>query len=61
MAMLAAISRGDPPDLCTVVPETPQPLARLVMRLLAHDKAVRPGDAAAVAAELAAIERTPSP
>jgi len=58
VSMLAAISRGNPPDLRTVAPQVPEPLAHLVMRLLAHDKADRPGDAAAVAAELAAIERT---
>jgi len=58
VSMLAAISSGNPPDIATIAPDVPQPLARLVMRLLAHDKADRPGDAAAVTAELAAIERT---
>ena len=57
VGMLAAISRGDPPDLGTVAPDVPRPLARLVMRLLAHAPADRPTDAATVAAELAAIER----
>jgi len=57
VSMLAAISRGNPPDLRSLVPEVPEPLARLVMRLLAHDKANRPADAATVAAELSAIER----
>ena len=57
VSMLAAISRGNPPDLGTVAPDVPRPLAQLVMRLLAHDPADRPADAATVAAELAAIER----
>jgi len=61
VSMLAAIARGNPPDLGTIAPDVPEPLARLVMRLLAHDKAARPADAASVAAELAAIERTPLP
>lgn len=60
VSMLAAISRGNPPDLGTIAPGVPEPLARLVMRLLAHDKADRPA-AATVAAELAAIARTLSP
>ena len=57
VSMLAAISRGVPPDLRTLAPDAPEPLVRLAMRLLAHDRADRPADAASVAAELAAIER----
>jgi serine/threonine protein kinase len=57
VSMLAAISRGNPPDLRTLAPAVPEPLAGLVMRLLAHDPSDRPADAATVAAELAAIER----
>lgn len=57
VSMLAAISRGGPPDLKTVAPEVPAAVARLVMRLIAHDKADRPPDADSVAAELAALER----
>ena len=56
---MAAISHGHPPDLRTVAPEVPEPVARLVMRLIAHDKTDRPADAAAVAAELAALEQAP--
>ncbi len=57
VSMLAAIARGMPPDLETVAPDVPEPVARLVMRLIAHDKDARPTDATAVAAELAALER----
>jgi serine/threonine protein kinase len=58
VAVLAAISRGMPTPLRDVAPTVPLPLADLVMRLLAHDKANRPADAAAVAAEITAIEKT---
>jgi len=58
VSMLAAIARGMPPELKAVAPDVPEPVARLVMRLIAHDKAARPADATAVAAELAALERT---
>jgi len=58
VSMLAAIARGMPADLGTVAPDVPEPVARLVMRLIAHDKAARPADAATVAAELTALERT---
>ena len=59
VSILAAISHGHPPDLRTVAPAVPEPVARLVMRLIAHDKTDRPADAAAVAAELAALEQAP--
>lgn len=57
VSILAAISRGAPPDLEAVAPDVPAPVARLVMRLIAHEKTDRPADAATVAAELAALER----
>lgn len=57
VSILAAISHGHPSDLRTLAPEVPEPVARLVMRLIAHDKADRPADATAVAAELAVLER----
>jgi tRNA A-37 threonylcarbamoyl transferase component Bud32 len=57
VAMLAAISRGAPVPLTEAAPEVPAEVAALVMRLIAHDKADRPVDAPAVAAELAALER----
>ncbi len=57
VSMLASISRGSPPDVRTFAPDVPANLASLVMRLIAHDKADRPADADAVAAELAALER----
>jgi len=58
MSMLAAISRGQPQELREVAPHVPDDVARLVMRLIAHDKADRPADADTVAAELAALERS---
>jgi len=57
VSMLASISRGAPPDLRSIAPHVPDALARLVMRLIAHDRADRPADAQAVVAELASIER----
>jgi len=56
-AVLAAISRGQPRDVREVTPHLREDLASLVMRLIAFDKADRPGDADTVAAEIAAIER----
>ena len=58
VAMLAAISRGEPTPLAEAAPGVPPVVADLVMRLIAHDKADRPADAPAVAAALAAIERS---
>lgn len=58
VAMLAAISRGQPLPLAEAAPEVPAAVTSLVMRLIAHDKADRPADALAVAAEIAALERT---
>lgn len=58
VSILAAISRGSPPDLQAFAPNVPEPVALLVMRLIAHEKADRPADAATVAAELSALERT---
>lgn len=60
VSMLAAISRGEPVDLRSAAPHVPEPVASLVMRLIAHDKSARPADASAVAAELAALERAAS-
>lgn len=60
LTMLAAISRGEPTDIRSIVPDVPEPLASLVMRLIAHDRAARPADAATVALELAAIARDPN-
>jgi serine/threonine protein kinase len=58
VAMLAAISRGQPLPLAEAAPQVPAAVTSLVMRLIAHDKADRPADALAVAAEIAALERT---
>ncbi len=58
VAMLAAISRGQPLPLAEAAPQVPAAVTSLVMRLIAHDKADRPADAQAVAAEIAALERT---
>ena len=57
ITMLAAIARGDPPDLRSVAADVPADVAALVMRLIAHDPADRPAGADAVADEIAAIER----
>jgi hypothetical protein len=61
VAVLAAISRGVPTPLRDAAPNVPPALADLVMRLLAHDKSNRPADAASVAAEIAAIEKSLAP
>ena len=58
VSMLAAISRGQPKDVREAAPGVPENVARLVMRLIAHDKADRPADADAVAKELAALEHS---
>jgi tRNA A-37 threonylcarbamoyl transferase component Bud32 len=57
VAMLAAVSRGDPKPLAEAAPGVPPAVCNLVMRLIAHNKAARPHDAHAVALELAALER----
>lgn len=56
-AVLAAITKGQPRPLHEAAPSVPREVSDLVMRLIAHDKADRPADATAVAAELAALER----
>jgi len=61
VAVLAAISRGMPTPLRDAAPNVPPALADLVMRLLAHDKSNRPADAASVASEIAAIEKSLAP
>jgi tRNA A-37 threonylcarbamoyl transferase component Bud32 len=58
VAMLASISRGEPRPLAEAAPDVPAAVAEFVMRLIAHDKQRRPADAQAVAAELAALERS---
>jgi serine/threonine protein kinase len=58
VAVLAAISRGHPRELAEFAPHLPDDLTSLVMRMIAFDKADRPGDADTVAAELATIERS---
>ena len=45
VAVLAAISRGQPAPLAEAAPDVPAPVADLVMRLIAHDKAARPAGA----------------
>ena len=57
VAMLAAISRGDPLPVEQAAPHLAPAVAGLVMRLIAHDMHGRPADAQAVAAEIAALER----
>jgi serine/threonine protein kinase len=57
VSVLAAISRGAPRKLHDVAPDVPEAVCNLVMRMIAHDKADRPSDAATVAEELAALER----
>ena len=57
VSILAAIARGTPPPLADLVPTAPQPLASLVMQMLAHDKTDRPATAAEVSRQLAAIEK----
>jgi tRNA A-37 threonylcarbamoyl transferase component Bud32 len=54
-AILAAIARCNPRHLHEIVPDLPTPVADLVMKLLARDKADRPSDALSVARDLAAI------
>ena len=56
VAMLAAISRGQPAPLREVAADVPAEIADFVMRLIAHDKRDRPGDAQAVAQQLAGLE-----
>ncbi|MFZ4733805.1 MAG: hypothetical protein ACOYK7_14795, partial [Pirellulales bacterium] len=58
VAVLAAISRGHPRELAEFAPHLPDDLTSLVMRMIAFDKADRPGNADTVAAELATIERS---
>jgi serine/threonine protein kinase len=57
MAMLAAISRGDPKPLAEAAPDVPPDVCAVVMRLIAHDPADRPASAEEVVRELAALER----
>ncbi|NBW86021.1 MAG: hypothetical protein EBR23_04120 [Planctomycetia bacterium] len=57
VAMLAAVGRGAPTPLAETAPDVPPAVCDLVMRLIAHDKALRPVDADAVATELADLRR----
>jgi serine/threonine protein kinase/regulation of enolase protein 1 (concanavalin A-like superfamily) len=57
MAVLSALSRGNPRPLRDVVPGMPPALDDLVMRLLARDPADRPASALAVVEAITAIER----
>jgi tRNA A-37 threonylcarbamoyl transferase component Bud32/predicted hydrocarbon binding protein len=57
IAMLAAIGGGRPRLLGEAAPHVPAEVADLVMRLIAHDPERRPADAAAVVAEITALER----
>ena len=55
MALLTSLAVDQPPAPATVNPEVPQALSDLIMRLLAKDRAERPGSAAEVVAELREI------
>ena len=55
-AVLRALADADPPPPSAVVPGLPPALNDLVVRLLSKDPAARPPTAAAVAAELRAVE-----
>jgi len=57
VSMLASIAKGTPMPLTEAAPRTPREVCDLVMRLMAHRKTDRPADAAAVAADLARLER----
>ena len=57
VSMLASIAKGTPMPLAEAAPRTPREVCDLVMRLMAHRKTDRPADAAAVAADLARLER----
>ena len=53
MAVLAAITTGNPVPLTTVAADVPAGVAALVMRLIAHDTADRPSSVGAVVDEIA--------
>ena len=57
MAVLASIARGEPLELAEIAPEVPDDVAKLVMKLIAHDPADRPADARSVAEALGRLER----
>jgi serine/threonine protein kinase len=57
VSILAAISRGKPTAIDTVVPGIPKDLAILVMQLLSNDRAERPVDAHSVVEQLRVIEK----
>jgi hypothetical protein len=56
VTMLASIARGSPRPLRTVAPHVPEPVAQLVMRLIAHAAGDRP-DAAEAVASIGDLER----
>ncbi|HVG59990.1 MAG TPA: protein kinase [Hyalangium sp.] len=57
IAILAKLVFEEPPRLSDLAPGIPLPLEALVSRLLAKNPANRPGDAASVAAMLAALDQ----
>ena len=56
LAILARILIDEPLPLRTLRPDVPEPLAKLIARMLTKDPAARPRDGAAVVAELRNIE-----
>ena len=57
VSILAAISRGKPTAIDTLVPDIPQDLADLIMQLLSSERAKRPANANEVVRRLRAIEK----
>ena len=57
VSILAAISRGKPIAIDTLVPEVPQEFATLIMQLLSSERDKRPTDANEVVKRLRAIEK----
>ena len=57
VSILAAISRGKPTAIDTLVPDIPQDLADLIMQLLSSEQAKRPANANEVVRRLRAIEK----
>ena len=56
VTILTSIARGEPTPLTDCVPDVPADVARLVMRMMAREKADRPASCEAIAKEIAAIE-----
>ena len=57
VSILAAISRGKPIAIDTLVPEVPQEVAALIIQLLSSEQDKRPTDANEVVKRLRAIEK----